>query len=324
MTITVMAITIYGLIISKSLPPRKRRSFDGDADWTEQPDGSWKSGTIADNQETSIIKSVSGKGTLTFQWKVSSEYGYDKLTFYIDNVSKDVISGTSGVWANKTYDIDTAGTHTFKWTYAKDVSYYDGSDCGWIKDVVWTPEALIPEVASGASAQAVNAAVDGIGFADAERVKEAIGGSAEEYNNFKAWAGSVRDASGAVAGEAAVVANANAAAAFLLGAERLFNNAPTVELGEVELVADDGGSAGTSPLAVTLSVTVKDGSDPVAVASEKVKQMFEATSDLSNWYGTAKLTPTVTPITGGQGSVLKFKVKPGDGTSVKAFLRIRK
>ena len=80
-----------------------------------------------------------------------------------------------------------------------------------------------------------DAAVDGVGFAD-EDVKEAIGGSAAEYAAFKTWAGSVKgagSASSAAVGEAAVVANTNAAAAYLLGAERLFENAPKVEFGEV-------------------------------------------------------------------------------------------
>ena len=70
-------------------------------------------------------------------------------------------------------------------------------------------------------------------------------------------------------------------------------------------------------------MTVKDGEDAVAVASEKVAAMFEATSALGDWDGEAKLTPTVEALPG-DGATLRFKVKPGDGTSASAFLRIRR
>ena len=58
-------------------------------------------------------------------------------------------------------------------------------------------------------------------------------------------------------------------------------------------------------------------------AAEKVKAMFEATSDLGDWDGAAKLTPAVSVETG-DGATMRFKVTPGDGTATRAFLRIRK
>lgn len=111
-------------------------SFEGE-EWAQETDGSWKSGRITDYEQTSIIKNVSGVGILSFSWNVSSESGYDELIFYIDGESKDVISGTAGGWAEKTYDLDSDGIHTLKWTYSKDGSVSRGDDCGWIKDVVW-------------------------------------------------------------------------------------------------------------------------------------------------------------------------------------------
>jgi hypothetical protein len=52
--------------------------------------------------------------------------------------------------------------------------------------------------------------------------------------------------------------------------------------------------------------------------------MFEATGDLGDWTGAAKLTPTVT-ITGTDASgKMTFVVTPGDGTASKAFLRIKR
>ena len=178
---------------------------------------------------------------------------------------------------------------------------------------------LIPEVAGDADKTTVDEVVDGVGFSDAT-VKAAIGGSAAEYNAFKEWAGSVKGATGdAQVGEAAVVASPHAAAAFLLGAERLFVNEPTVEIGEVSV--GDGESAGTT--AIAIAVTVKDGERAVAVNVAKIKAMFEATGDLGDWNGAAKLTPEVM-VEEGDGATMRFKVTPGDGTAPSAFLRIRK
>ena len=83
------------------------------------------------------------------------------------------------------------------------------------------------------------------------------------------------------------------------------------------------------PTDVTLSVTVKDGENAVACAAEKVKEMFEATTDLGDWCGEAKLTPTVTVVEGDDsaagGSIrsMRFTVVPGDGTATRAFLRMK-
>ena len=86
-------------------------------------------------------------------------------------------------------------------------------------------------------------AIESAGFADAEALKAAIAGIAAKYAAFKEWAGRVKGKGGvAVAGEAAVVANTNAAAAYLLGAERLFEKTPRIEFGEVEVRRQDDGS----------------------------------------------------------------------------------
>ena len=183
----------------------------------------------------------------------------------------------------------------------------------------------IPELPVNATPEAVTNAIDGVRFAD-EGVKAAIGGSATEYAAFKAWAGKVKgagSASGATAGEAAVVANTNAAAAYLLGAERLFENAPKIEFEEVSVADGEDGGLGTSRPTMTLSVTVKDGDEAVKCAAEKVKTLFKATSDLGDWDGAAKLEPEVSIEATDDPSVMRFKVTPCDGTA-RAFLRIQK
>ena len=120
----------------------------GDADWTNQTatthDGvdAAVSGTITHNGESWMQTTVTGPGTLTFWWRVSSETNYDYLRFLIDDVVQSGgISGTVA-WQQKTYSIAT-GTHVLLWRYSKDGSVSTGSDCGWVDQIGWT--------ASGAS-----------------------------------------------------------------------------------------------------------------------------------------------------------------------------
>ena len=190
-------------------------------------------------------------------------------------------------------------------------------------------DVLIRGIATNAAPNSVTNAIEAAGFADEAGVKAAIGGSAAEYAAFKAWAWSVKvsvggDGEGAVAtqaGEAAVVANTNAAAAYLLGAERLFANAPKVEFEEV--VVGEEGTEGTKGT-MTVAVSVKDGEVVVPCDAEKVAAMFESTSDLGDdWNGETMLTPIVQQL-GTVDGAMRFKVTPGDGTSSKAFLRIRR
>jgi len=81
---------------------------------------------------------VNGKGTLKFYWKVSSEYDYDFLEFYIDGSLQDQISGSVN-WQQKTYTISTSGPDTLEWRYVKDSGTNSGSDCGWVDKVEWVP-----------------------------------------------------------------------------------------------------------------------------------------------------------------------------------------
>ena len=71
----------------------------GDADWLGQTetyfyDGdSAQSGEITDSQISSLSAIIVGPGVLKFYWKASSQVDADYLTFYIDNVETDKISG---------------------------------------------------------------------------------------------------------------------------------------------------------------------------------------------------------------------------------------
>ena len=305
---------------------------------------SMRSGNIGDDEESVLSTVVPTAGMLSFKWRTSCEYDelheWDRLELRVDGEAVLVLDGDSD-WQDGAYEFSD-GPHTVEWVYVKDEAEFEGEDCAWVDEVVWTPSVAaepIPVVADDATPEVVTNAIEAAGFADAAAVKAAIGGSAAEYNAFKAWAesvkvpigddGSMGSSSPTTAGAAAVVASPHAAAAFLLGAERLFENEPTVEIEEVAIGNDGegGGAMGSSRPTIILSVTVKDGENSVAVSSEKVKEMFEATSDLGDWNGAAKLTPTVTvddPAAGDSAETMRFKVTPGDGTAPRAFLRIRK
>lgn len=106
------------------------------------PDGSeqWfaRSGQITHSQESILETTLSGTGTLTFWWSCSSETSYDKLTCLLDGTEKSILSGEIA-WKKITIPVTTAGTHTFTWRYAKDVSVSSGSDCGRLAAVRWEP-----------------------------------------------------------------------------------------------------------------------------------------------------------------------------------------
>ena len=117
-------------------------SYSGSAGWSvdrsvyNTPNVSMKSGAISHNQSTSLKTTVTGSGTLSFFWKVSSEANCDKLYLYVDGTSITYISGTSD-WQEYAYTISGTSTHTIEWRYSKDGSVFSGSDCGWIDDVSW-------------------------------------------------------------------------------------------------------------------------------------------------------------------------------------------
>ncbi len=100
-----------------------------------------KSGVLGNSQNNylSLQYETFNADSISFWYKVSSESGYDFLKFYVDNVEKSSWSGEVG-WLRAAYAI-AAGTHTFKWTYSKDVSVASGSDCAWV-DFIVLPAAV--------------------------------------------------------------------------------------------------------------------------------------------------------------------------------------
>ncbi len=99
--------------------------------------GSLKSNDIDNSQSAAaeVRVRVSLASEISFYRKVSSEDGYDKLSFYINGEQPPGASWSgSKDWAEMSYPI-APGAHTLKWVYEKDDSYSDDSDCAWIDDV---------------------------------------------------------------------------------------------------------------------------------------------------------------------------------------------
>jgi len=80
-----------------------------------------------------IRTTVTGPGTLSFYWKVSSEDSYDFLKFKIDGAIYSQMSGEVD-WHKVTYDI-ASGSHTLMWSFNKDASDSEGSDAEWLDKI---------------------------------------------------------------------------------------------------------------------------------------------------------------------------------------------
>lgn len=93
------------------------------------------SGPITHNQESWLETTVTGPGTLTFWWSVSSEVFNDVLEFRVDGQVVDAISGDQFPdWQYRIYYI-TNGSHTVRWRYFKDTSENSFPDRGYLDQV---------------------------------------------------------------------------------------------------------------------------------------------------------------------------------------------
>ncbi len=121
-------------------------TFSGNANWNVQSNtvqaGAYAaaSGVIGHSQSTGLrLSATCPAGSVTFNYKVSSESNYDYLRFYVDGVQKGAWCGEVG-WSPASYPV-TAGAHTFEWVYSKDGSVSSGSDKAWVDNVALPGEA---------------------------------------------------------------------------------------------------------------------------------------------------------------------------------------
>lgn len=115
----------------------------GSADWfvqsTNVQAGEYaaQSGNIGNNQSSTLQLTVDvlSAGDVSFWYKVSSEANYDYFRFLVDGSQVLQAAGTVG-WTEATAAL-TAGEHTLSFTFDKDVSVSNGSDCAWIDELVF-------------------------------------------------------------------------------------------------------------------------------------------------------------------------------------------
>jgi hypothetical protein len=121
----------------------------GDASWSGQTavsfygGSSGQSGALGGNQSAWLETTVVGPGTLSFNWKVSSEVGWDLLEVYMDDgLQPGTISGEVD-WQQKNIFIPV-GSHRIRWSYSKDEFVGLGSDCGWVDKVRFAKVSIVP------------------------------------------------------------------------------------------------------------------------------------------------------------------------------------
>ena len=125
-------VVLHRVSVSRQIVPEL---VEGTA-WTEEPetldgDKVYKSNVINHNQSTAIEFEIpAGMEQLVFSWKVGSESYCDWLTWYLDGVQKDRISGSRD-WATLTTKLYGAA-HRLKFVYSKDGSQSTTPDCGWV------------------------------------------------------------------------------------------------------------------------------------------------------------------------------------------------
>lgn len=149
----VEATALFQTTLTKSLdtPPSMVLAPSGNGAWYGQSktshDGldSAVSPSLGPGQSSRVTTQVTGPGTLSFWWKVSSRVNSGRLTLLIGHFAQTTpapISGTTGDWAQVTVAIP-AGTHPIAWRYARDSNpLTDGENRGYVDEVKFVPEGV--------------------------------------------------------------------------------------------------------------------------------------------------------------------------------------
>jgi hypothetical protein len=120
----------------------------GDAPWightTVTHDGTdaGRSSLLTDGQRSTMETMLSGPGTISFWWKVSSETNADILTFSVNGVPQESISGEED-WQVVSVGLPQ-GTQHLEWTYLKNGFVAMGADRGWVDQMSFVPTNAPP------------------------------------------------------------------------------------------------------------------------------------------------------------------------------------
>ncbi|PKG85205.1 serine protease [Colwellia sp. 75C3] len=133
----------------------------GDSPWLiDNTEAAVMSGAIGNNQQSVVLLTFSGAGSLSFDWSVSSEENtdnpdepFDALYLLVDGEQINFISGEIA-YTKVTIDDLTVGEHQVTWLYKKDGGASEGKDEGYLKNVIFTPIAIsVPTTPTPAPAQ---------------------------------------------------------------------------------------------------------------------------------------------------------------------------
>ena len=103
-----------------------------------------RSAAIGDGKTSEFSLEVVGPVVLSFWWKVSSEADLDILSLNLDGFEQAAISGEVA-WVQQTLFIDE-GPHTLTWIYAKDESFAEGLDAGFVDQLSLLPFESSPPI----------------------------------------------------------------------------------------------------------------------------------------------------------------------------------
>lgn len=138
---------------------------NGDSNWHLDGSNSLRAGAVNSMGRSGLQLSVIGPGTLTFDWRVSSEENpefkqgtpetnqlyfdiYDAIHLYLDGervAAGDTTVFLSGldIGENRAIEIPE-GPHTVEWVYEKDPYSTEGEDTAYLESLQWTPSPGSP------------------------------------------------------------------------------------------------------------------------------------------------------------------------------------
>ena len=300
-------------------------STGGDADWcpvedvTSKIGGSCAVSGVLDESDGELRESwlevkVSGKGTLTFWWRISCDpdprgkYTYDYASCEMDG---ELVARTDGEndWMQISKTFDAGGDHVIRWTYLTDGWESEGYDgCVWVDGVAWTPLTVmdpIPELPSSASADEVRAALEG----STDVKLQANITDATVYGQYREWAMKI-DAE-------TVKGAANSWISFAVDSAALLEKVPVdgdLKIEEFKPAAAEG--------VFDFTVSVKDVIVGSGATDANLKKVFGLAG--TTQLGTEEFDPDKvalefgTPVNG----KLKFTASPKDKTAKSFFMKM--